>query len=137
MFIALVTFIYFTSTLFKLPHGGYLAVILAGILFSIILLYTEGQKRLYKSINFLSREEFVHKFTRFYAKNSKIPGQALYFIRNIEHSLSPYVIENIFFHGILYEENIFVSLIRKNDPYGITTGFLEELCPGAKTLEIA
>jgi KUP system potassium uptake protein len=129
-------FTYFTSTLFKLPHGGYLALILAGIPFSIILLYTEGQKRLYKSINFLSREEFVHKFTRFYAKNPKIPGQALYFIRDIEH-FPPYVIENIFFHGILYEENIFVSLIRKNEPYGITTGYLEELCPGAKTLEIA
>jgi len=132
----LTVFTYFTSTLFKLPHGGYLALILAGIPLSIILLYTEGQKRLYKSINFLSREEFIHKFTRFYPKNPKIPGQALYFIRDI-YQFPPYVIENIFFHGILYEENIFVSLIRKNEPYGITVGFLEELCPGAKTLEIA
>jgi len=132
----LTVFAYFTSTLFKLPQGGYVALVLAGIPFSIILLYTEGQKRLYKSISFLTREEFIHKFTRFYAKNPKIPGQALYFIRDPYH-FPPYVIENIFFHGILYEENIFVSLIRKNEPYGITVGFLEEICPGAKTLEIA
>ncbi len=128
--------LYFCSTLFKFPHGGYYALILASIPFTIILLYTSGQKRLYHSIKFLSREEFVRKFKSFYERNPKIPGQALYFIRDLD-SFPPYVVENIFFHGILYEENIFISLIRKNEPYGITTGFLEEICPGAKGLEIA
>ncbi|WP_028841179.1 KUP/HAK/KT family potassium transporter [Thermodesulfobacterium hveragerdense] len=130
------TFLYFTSTLFKLPHGGFWALVLAVIPFSIILLYTQGQKRLYKSLRFFNQKEFVTNFAKFYKENPKIQGKALYFIRDPEH-FPPYVIENIFVHGILYEENIFVSLIRKNEPYGITTSFLEEICPGAKFFEIA
>lgn len=131
-----ITFLYFTATLFKLPHGGFWALVLAGIPFSVILLYTQGQKRLYKSLRFFTQKEFVTHFTKFYKENPKIQGQALYFIRDPEH-FPPYVVENIFVHGILYEENIFVSLIRKNEPYGITTSFLEEICPGAKFFEIA
>ncbi len=74
----------------------------------------------------------MHKFSRFYAKNPKIQGTALFFIRDSQ-TFPPYVVETIFFHGILYEENIFVSLIRKNEPYGITVSYLTELCPGANT----
>ncbi len=136
IFTASVSLLYFTSTLHKFPVGGYWSILLASLPFLIIILYTEGQKKLYRSMKFLNREEFVHKFSRFYAHNPKIQGTALFFIRDPDF-FPPYVIETIFYHGIVYEENIFVSLIRKNEPYGITTGFLEELCPGAKVFEIA
>jgi len=136
IFTAITTFIYFTSTLFKFPHGGYWAVALASFPLSIILLYTNGQKRLYHFTNFLSKEEFINKFERFYATNPKIPGTALFLIRD-PSVFPPYVIETLFFHGIIYEENIFLSLIRKNEPYGITTSFLQPLCNGAKVFEIA
>lgn len=136
LFTASISLLYFSSTLHKFPEGGYWSLLLASFPFAVILLYTQGQKRLYQSLKILSREEFVHKFSRFYAANPKIQGTALFFIRD-PYSFPPYVIETIFFHGILYEENIFVSLIRKNEPYGITTSFLEEICPGAKVFEIA
>ncbi|MFN3505215.1 MAG: KUP/HAK/KT family potassium transporter [Caldimicrobium sp.] len=136
IFTASITFIYFTATWFKFPHGGYWSIILATFPFFIILLYTQGQSKLYRSMKFLPQEEFIHKFRRVYATHPKIPGTALFFVRDIS-KFPPYVIETLFFHGIIYEENIFVSLIRKNEPYGITTSFLEELCPGAKVLEIA
>jgi len=136
LFTASISLLYFSSTLHKFPEGGYWSLLLASFPFAVILLYTQGQKRLYQSLKILSREEFIHKFSRFYAANPKIQGTALFFIRD-PYSFPPYVIETIFFHGILYEENIFVSLIRKNEPYGITTSFLEEICPGAKVFEIA
>lgn len=136
LFTATVSALYFTSTWHKFPEGGYWSIVLAGAPFLIILLYTQGQKKLYHSMKLLSREEFIHKFRRVYTTNPKIPGTALFFIRD-PYTFPPYVVETIFFHGIIYEENIFVSLIRKNEPYGITTGFLEEICPGAKVLEIA
>lgn len=135
-FTTLTTFIYFSSTWFKFSHGGYWSIILAIVPFFTILLYTQGQKKLYQSMKFLGKEDFLHKFKRVYATNPKIPGTALFFIKDISQ-FPPYVIETLFFHGIIYEENIFVSLIRKNEPYGINTGFLMELCPGAKVLEIA
>ncbi|MFN3921666.1 MAG: KUP/HAK/KT family potassium transporter [Caldimicrobium sp.] len=136
LFTGSVVFLYFSSTWFKFTQGGYWSVLLASLPFFVILLYTQGQKRLYSSLKFLSMEEFLHKFKRVYETHPKIPGTALFFVRDLS-VIPPYVIETLFFHGIIYEENIFVSLIRKNEPYGITTGFLEELCPGAKVLEIA
>ncbi len=136
LFTSAIVFIYFSSTWFKFSYGGYWSIILASFPFFIILLYTQGQYKLYNSMKFLPKEEFLHKFKRVYATNPKIPGTALFFVRDTS-VFPPYVIETIFYHGIIYEENIFVSLIRKNEPSGITTSFLEELCPGAKTFEIA
>lgn len=135
-FTAIVSFLYFTSTWHKFLEGGYWSILLALLPFLIILLYTQGQKNLYKNLTFLPREEFIHKFNKFYPANPKIQGTALFFIRDPNY-FPPYVIETLFFHGIIYEENIFICLIRKNEPFGITTNFSEELCPGAKVLEIA
>lgn len=136
LFTSTVSAIYFTSTWHKFFEGGFWSVVLASFPFMIILIYTQGQKALYKSMKFLNREEFIHKFQRVYASNPKIPGTALFFIRD-PSTFPPYVVETMFFHGIIYEENIFVCLIRKNEPYGITTSFLEEICCGAKVFEIA
>ncbi len=136
IFTTLIAVVYFVSTWHKFLEGGYWSIILATFPFLLILLYTQGQKNLYKNLSFLSREEFIHKFTRFYPANPKIQGTALFFIRD-PNQFPPYVIETLFFHGILYEENIFISLRRKNEPFGISAGFLEELCPGAKIFEIA
>ncbi|MCS7149631.1 MAG: KUP/HAK/KT family potassium transporter [Caldimicrobium sp.] len=136
IFTAMISALYFTSTWHKFFEGGFWSVILAGVPFVIIILYTQGQKALYNNMKFLTREEFVHKFQRVYKTNPKIPGTALFFIRD-PYTFPPYVVETMFFHGIIYEENIFVCLIRKNEPYGITTGFLEEICCGAKVFEIA
>ncbi|PMP95629.1 MAG: potassium transporter Kup [Thermodesulfobacterium geofontis] len=135
---ALISFAYFVSTSHKILEGGYISLIIASIPFLLILLYVKGQERLYKALRpyFLPREEFINKFTKVYTSYPKIPGTALFFIRDLDH-IPPYVIETIFFHGILYEENIFISFIRKNEPFGITTGLLEEICPGIKVLEIA
>ncbi|MEN2985992.1 MAG: KUP/HAK/KT family potassium transporter [Thermodesulfovibrionaceae bacterium] len=136
IFTSSIAFLYFTSTWHKFLEGGYWSIILATFPFLIILLYTQGQKALYTNLTFLPQEEFLHKFSRFYPANPKIQGTALFFIRDSNH-FPPYVVETLFFHGILYEENIFISLIRKNEPFGITTSSLKELCPGAKILEIA
>ncbi|MCS7279896.1 MAG: KUP/HAK/KT family potassium transporter [Thermodesulfobacteriaceae bacterium] len=136
IFTFLVCTVYFSSTWHKFLEGGYWSILLATFPFLLILLYTQGQKALYRNLTFLNREEFIHKFSRFYPANPKIQGTALFFIR--EPSLfPPYVMETLFFHGILYEENIFISIIRKNEPFGITAGFLEELCPGAKVFQIS
>ncbi len=133
----LISFTFFTATLHKIPEGGYIVFIIASIPFFTILLFTQGQKRLYLRLRsyFLSQEDFLNKFNKFYSSHPKIPGKALFFIRDLTQ-FPPYVVETIFFHGILYEENIFISLIRKNEPYGITVSPLEEISPGIKTLKI-
>lgn len=136
VFTSLVSTLFFLSTLHKMFEGGYIVLGIAGIPFFTILLYTQGQKRLYLKLRpyFWSVEEFLEKFNQVYFSFCKIPGKALFLVRDPKQ-IPPYVIETIFFHGIVYEENIFLSLIRKNEPYGIHVS-LEEISPGIKILRI-
>ena len=57
---------YLTANFYKIPHGGYWSLILSMIPFLMIIVYTQGQKRLYRTMDFMSLEEFLHKFTRVY-----------------------------------------------------------------------
>jgi KUP system potassium uptake protein len=134
----IVTFIdiaYFSSTLHKVPHGGYWSIVLAFFPFTMIVLFTQGQKRLYRVMSFMPRDEFILKFERFYRTNPKIPGTALFLVKDATE-IPPYIVETMFFHGIIYEENIFLSIVRRPDPFGVTGYFKEDLCCGIRVFEI-
>jgi KUP system potassium uptake protein len=71
----LVTFVdlaYLIANFYKIPHGGYWSLVLASIPFIMIILYTEGQKRLYKAMEFMPLGEFLHKFNRVYATAERL-----------------------------------------------------------------
>ena len=42
----------------------------------------------------------------------------------------------MFFHGVIYETNVFLSIIKRDDPFGITGFFKEDLAKGLKVFEI-
>ncbi len=126
---------YFTATLYKIPHGGYWSLIIASIPFGMIILYTKGQKRLFKNMNFMPLEEFLHKFKRVYETTERIKGTALFLIRDAKE-IPFYITQTMFYHGILYEDNIFVSIIKRDDPFGVTGFFKEDLVKGLRVFEI-
>jgi KUP system potassium uptake protein len=134
----LVTFVdilYLTANLYKIPHGGYWSLILASIPLLIILLYTRGQRRLYRMMIFMPLEEFLHKFNRVYPVTEKIKGTALFLIRDIKE-IPFYITQTMFFHGIIYEDNIFISILKRDDPFGITGFFKEDITKGLRLFEI-
>ncbi|MFN3739658.1 MAG: KUP/HAK/KT family potassium transporter [Thermodesulfovibrionales bacterium] len=133
--VTLIDITYFSSTLHKVPHGGYWSIVLAMFPFTMILLFTEGQKRLYRFMNFMPRDEFILKFERVYRTNPRIPGTALFLLKD-SSEIPPYIVETMFFHGIIYEENILLSIVRRPDPFGVTGFFKEDLCCGIRTFEI-
>jgi len=135
IFVACIDLIYFTSNIFKIPHGGYWSLILALIPFALIILYTKGQKRLYRNMNFMPLEEFLHKFTRVYETTEKIKGTALFLIRDAKE-IPFYITQTMFYHGILYEDNILVSIIKRDDPFGVTGFFKEDIAKGIRVFEI-
>jgi KUP system potassium uptake protein len=47
--VTLVDVVYFLSSTYKIPHGGYWSLILAAIPFVVIVIYTSGERRLYPS----------------------------------------------------------------------------------------
>ncbi len=134
----LVTFIdimYLGANFTKIPHGGYWSLIIAAIPLMTIVLYTQGQKRLYRMMDFMPLEDFLHKFHRVYTTTEKIKGTALFLIRDVKQ-IPFYITQTMFFHGILYEDNIFVSITKRDDPFGITGFFKEDLSAGLRIFEV-
>jgi KUP system potassium uptake protein len=134
-FVAIIDIAYLSANFYKIPHGGYWSLILASIPFLTIALYTQGQKRLYKMMNFMPLDEFLHKFKRVYATAEEISGTALFLIRNV-NEIPFYITQTMFFHGIIYKDNIFLSIVKRDDPFGITGFFKERIAEGIRVFEI-
>jgi KUP system potassium uptake protein len=135
LFVTVVDTAYLWANSYKIPHGGYWSLILASIPFLMIILYTQGQKRLYRMMDFMPLDEFLHKFTRVYATTEKIKGTALFLVKDVK-DMPFYVTQTMFFHGVIYEDNIFLSIIKRDDPFGIIGFFKEDLAKGLRVFEI-
>lgn len=127
--------VYFLSTTSKIPHGGYWSLIIAAIPFSIILLYRKGQRKLYNALQPLPIDVFLLSYNQIYTQLNKIKGTALFFAKDARE-MPPYIIHTMFKNNIVYEDNIVVSIVRREDPFGITGFFKKELAPGLRTFEI-
>jgi KUP system potassium uptake protein len=133
--VTVVDMAYLGSSLYKLPHGGYWSLIIASIPLVMIIFYTEGQKKLYQVMDFMHLEEFLNKFTRVHATAERIKGAALFLIKDIKE-IPFYITQTMFFHGIIYEDNIFVSIIKRDDPFGVIGFFKENIAEGLRVFEI-
>jgi KUP system potassium uptake protein len=72
---------------------------------------------------------------RVYATTSRIKGTALFLIKDVK-DIPFYVTQTIFFHGVMYETNVFVSIIKRDDPFGVIGFFKDDLAKGLKVFEI-
>lgn len=106
------------SNSYKIPHGGYWSVIIALFILSLILIYTSGQKKLYKLMKLMKSKDFLEKYRQVYATQNKIMGTALFFTRDIER-IPQYISHVMFKNNIIYENNIFISIIKSDSPFGI------------------
>jgi len=84
---ALVTIVdiaFLLSSFHKIPLGGYWSIILALIPFSIIMIFTYGQKRLYKALSPMDLDVFLKEYNMLYNNICKIKGTALFFARDVK-----------------------------------------------------
>lgn len=135
LLITVIDMAYLTSNFYKIPHGGYWSLLIASLPFGMIILYKEGQRRLYKMMEFMPLDEFLHKFRRVYASASKVSGTALFLIKDVKE-IPFYIIQTMFYHGIVYEDNIMVSIIKRDDPFGVTGFFKPDLSEGLRVFEV-
>jgi KUP system potassium uptake protein len=47
-----------------------------------------------------------------------------------------YITQTMFFHGAIYDDNILVSIIKRDDPFGVIGFFKEDLARGLRVFEI-
>ncbi|HSW40187.1 MAG TPA: KUP/HAK/KT family potassium transporter, partial [Acidobacteriota bacterium] len=130
-----VNVVYLLANIYKIPHGGYWSLIIAAIPFALILLYTRGQKRLYQRLRPMDRAPFLAEYANRRENMNPIEGTALFFSRGLD-KVPPYMVNTMFENGVVYEDNIIVSLVRRDDPFGIAWFFRDEQVAGLRIFEI-
>lgn len=134
LFVTLVDLAFLISNLNKLEHGGYWSLILASVPLGAMFIWTRGQRALYHSLKPLDLDTFLVSYEQIYAKGRNIPGTALFFTREKE-VVPPYVVHCIIRSNIIYEQNIFISLLRTDEPFGLKT-MRHRLGSGLEAFEI-
>ncbi|NTW58993.1 MAG: KUP/HAK/KT family potassium transporter [Nitrospirae bacterium] len=135
VFVTVVNIAFLVSNTYKIPHGGFWSLIIAAIPLSMIMLYTRGQKKLYNALQPLPMDVFLLSYNQIYRAVNKISGTALFFAKDAKE-VPPYIVHTMFKNNILYEDNIIVSIIRRDDPFGVTGFFKEDIAPGLRSFEI-
>jgi KUP system potassium uptake protein len=126
---------FFAACMNKIPHGGYWSIILATIPFLTILIWTNGQRALYRALKPLDLDTFLLSYEQIYARGINIPGTALFFIKEIP-VIPPYLVHNVIRSNIIYERNILVSILRTDEPFGVRYKLIEGIGTGLDAFEI-
>jgi len=135
LFVSIVDMIFLLSNIYKIPHGGYWSIIIGILPLCIILIYTKGQRKLYKTMDIVPLNEFIERYNLAYKNMDRIKGTALFFLKDPQE-IPPYMVRSILINRIIYENNIIVSIIKRSDPFGIIGFFKEDLSPGLRVFEI-
>ncbi|MDD2733962.1 MAG: KUP/HAK/KT family potassium transporter [Desulfuromonadaceae bacterium] len=133
--IALIDVVYFTSTFSKFPHGAYWSIILASIPFATILIWTNGQRSLYRALRPLEMDIFLLSYEQIYAKERNIPGTALFFLKGLD-VIPPYIVHCVIRSNIIYERNVFISINRTDEPFDVTCHLKRDVGTGLEFFEI-
>ncbi|ABQ28455.1 KUP/HAK/KT family potassium transporter [Geotalea uraniireducens] len=133
--VTIVDVVFLISNLNKLPHGGYWSIILASVPFATILIWTKGQQALYRALKPLDMETFLLSYEQIYAKGKNITGTGLFFTREW-NVIPPYVVHCIIRSNIIYERNIFISIVRTDEPFGLKSELKTGFGPGLDAFEI-
>jgi KUP system potassium uptake protein len=133
--VTIVDLAFLFSNMVKIPHGGYWSLIIAAFPLAVILIYTRGQRRLYMALKPIAINEFLERYIVAYKRTNRIEGTALYFLKDAKE-IPPYMLRSMLVNGIVYEENIIVTIVKRVDPYGVIGFFKEDIGPGLRVFEI-
>ncbi len=133
-FITLIDLLFFIACMYKIPHGGYWSIILAMFPLTVILIWTRGQRALYKSFKATKFEDYKEKYEKIYLRG-RIPGTGLFFIRD-RRFIPPYLDHCTTQSNIIYERNVLVSITTTDEPFGLETTLTPDLALGLDAFEI-
>lgn len=135
IFITFIDLLFLLASFSKLPYGGYWSLIVALIPFSIIIIYTRGQKRLNVALKPMPFNDFLHDYMPAYVSSPHLEGTALFFIRDTRN-IPTYVKKTMLEDAIMYEDTVFVSVITRDEPFGAQGVFKGTSAPGLRIFEI-
>jgi KUP system potassium uptake protein len=133
--LVLLNILFFCASMVKLQQGGYWSLVIALVPLSIILIYYFGQKKMRGLLKSMPLRQFLMLYKDLYAKVDKIEGTGLFFVRATT-SIPSYVAQTMLDNGIMYTDNILVSIIQRDNPFGVLGFFKEQLADGLRVFEI-
>lgn len=131
--IADITFL--LACLNKLHLGGYWSLVIASVPLATILIWTKGQRALYRALRPLDLDTFLVSYRQIYEAGNNISGTGIFFTREIS-IVPPYIAHCIFRSNIIYQRNVFISIVRIDEPFGIRTRLLGDIGPGLDGFEV-
>jgi KUP system potassium uptake protein len=134
-FVTLVVSVFFMSNCTKLPERGLFSIAVTISPFALIAIYTTGQRKLLRAQQPLAIEKFLEQFEARAKSIMKLKGTALYFVRDMA-TVPQYVMQTMFKNNIVYEDNILISVITRDDPFGVIGFFKGNLAPGLRIFEV-
>jgi KUP system potassium uptake protein len=132
--ITLVDLVFFVSCTNKIPHGGYWSIVLASIPLTAILIWTYGQRALYRAMRPLDMETYLVSYEQIYAKGH-IAGTGLFFVKEWT-VIPPYLVHCTIRSNIVYKRNVLISIYRTDDPFGLETSLQKELGTGLDAFSV-
>jgi KUP system potassium uptake protein len=130
-----VTTMFLFSNFSKIPYGGFWSLLIASIPMAIILIFVYGQRKLADALQPVPLDDFLKQFNEVYSSLNRISGTALFFARDFRR-LPQYIPRIMFTNNIIYDDNIIVSIIRTEQPFGVTWGVTREITKGLSIFEI-
>lgn len=130
-----ITTLFLLANIHKIPDGGYWSLVIAFVPFCIIMIYVNGQKKLAAALSPVPFDDFLKRFNETYNSMNRISGTALFFARDFRN-LPQYIPRIMFNNRIIYDDNIIVSIIRTEQPFGVTWGMTREVAKGFSIFEI-
>jgi KUP system potassium uptake protein len=125
---------FFGSCLTKLPTGGYWSLIITSVPLSILSIWSIGEAALSRKKGAVSLPEFIPRYIEQYS-GKRLPGTAVYSTPNNKMA-PPYVMACMFQHGIVYDQNVFISVVIKDEPHGFAVTPMRKLAEGLYQCEI-
>lgn len=110
--------VFLYSNFHKIEEGGYISIIVATVPFLTILIFRMGQRKVYSVLKLISFQNFFEEYKRIYNSSVKISGKAVFLVRDTKN-IPPYVMTIIKDIGVVYEENILMTITQTTTPFGI------------------
>ncbi len=135
MLVTVIDAAFLISNLHKIPYGGYWSLILGSVPLAVIVVYTSGQKRLYRKLKIMELATFLERYRKICERIAPIQGTALFFARDLQ-KVSPYIYQTILTNNIVYTDNVIVSIDRLDEPFGVSWQFKQDYAEGLRQFEI-
>lgn len=111
-----IDFYYFFANSLKIPTGGWLPLVVAGVLFAIMTTWMKGRALLMEHHD---RKRVLFEDLEAELKNRPpviAPGTAIYMTRSL-HGLPHVFLHNFEHNHVLHEQIIVLSIVTKDEPY--------------------